>query len=102
MYTEMMTRGNNFSPKFQCDLPENMSREHIYTWVQSVATHLQHIFDIQKRIQKQLSQHKIGKVKIRRSTKSATDSSDFVDSGTNNLGCTPYPNSNVYETSTHY
>ena len=35
-----------------------MSREHIYTWVQSVATHLQHIFDIQKRIQKQLSQHK--------------------------------------------
>ena len=44
--------------KFQCDLPENMSQEHIYAWVQSVATHLQHIFDIQKTLQKQLSRHK--------------------------------------------
>ena len=35
-----------------------MSREHIYAWVQSVATHLEHIFETQKTLQKQLSKHK--------------------------------------------
>ena len=36
-----------------------MSREHIYAWVQSVATHLEHIFETQKKtLQKQLSKHK--------------------------------------------